>query len=83
MTTATNVTTGDWVHDAIAKYTGVTSPAELAEIRDIMADTVRSFSSLSPAQFRNEAQTAKAVADYLKTDAGRAYEAELAAEFAA
>lgn len=72
-----------WVYDKIAEYTGVTDQVEIVEIYGFMADNVRAFSSLSPAQFRKEAREAKAVNDYLKTDAGKAYLASLEAEVTA
>lgn len=69
-----------WVYEKITEYTGVTDQAEIEAIYGFMCDNVRAFSSLSPAQFRKEAREAKAVNDYLKTDAGKAYWALLEAE---
>lgn len=66
-----------WVYEAITKYTGVTDHNEIAEIYGYMSDNVRIFSDLSPAQLRKEAREAKAMADYIKTDAGMAYMAQL------
>ena len=71
----------NWVHEAITRYTGVTDEIELAEIYGHMADSVRTFSSLSPTEFRREAREARAVNDYLKTDEGKAYMAALDAEW--
>jgi len=72
-----------WVYEKITEYTGVTEQAELVAIYGFMADNVRAFGSLSPTQFRKEAREAKAVNDYLKTDAGKAYWAKLEAKMTA
>jgi hypothetical protein len=61
-----------WIYEKITEYTGVTDAAEVVEIYGFMCDSVRAFSSLSPAQFRKEAREAKAVNDYIKTPAGKA-----------
>lgn len=72
-----------WIYEKITEYTGVTDEAEVIEIYGHMADSVRTFSSLSSAKFRKEAREAKAVNDYLKTPAGKAYWAALEAEMCA
>ena len=66
-----------YVYDAITRYTGVTDQAEIAEIYSEMSDNVRAFSNLSPQQMAKEARDAKAMLDYLKTDAGKAEIAKL------
>ena len=72
-----------WIYEAITKYTGATDPVEVNEIYGFMADSVRAFSSLSPQQWRKEAREAKAVNDYLKTEAGKAEWAALEQQYMA
>jgi hypothetical protein len=70
----------NWVLEKITKYTGVTDAVELSEIYGHMSDNVRAFSSLTASQLRKEAKEAKALNDYLKTDAGKAEWAKLEAQ---
>ena len=62
---------------SISKYTGVTDPALLAEIEDLMRDEHRTLDHLSPSAFARCAREALGLAAYLRTPQGRA-EAEAA-----
>ncbi|MEI6644085.1 MAG: hypothetical protein WCL10_18855 [Novosphingobium sp.] len=70
----------NWIEQTITKYTGVTDPADVAEIMDVMAGAVRTFGGLSPAVFKREAKAAWGIVSYLKTDAGQAEFAAYMAE---
>lgn len=71
-----------WIFDAIAKYTGLTEQADILGVYDFMADSVRTFNGLSPADWKREAAEALAAWRYVNTDEGRAYMAALEAEYA-
>lgn len=62
----------NWIYQKITELTGVTDQAEVEQIYGFMADNVRAFGSLTPAQWRKEAREAKMVVDYLKTPEGKA-----------
>jgi hypothetical protein len=71
----------DWIAESVAKYTGVTDSADIAEIIDIMADQCRTFSGLSPERFHALASEARELVFHLKTPAGRAAWATYKAEY--
>ena len=73
----------NWIENTVTKYTGVTDPADVSEIVDVMSGAVRTFGGLSPAKFKREANAAWALVQYLKTDAGKAEMAAFDAQWAA
>jgi hypothetical protein len=72
----------NWILETIAKYTGLTERDDLLGVYDYMADNVRAFGSLSPADWRREAKAALATWQYAQTPEGKAYLAALEAQYA-
>lgn len=69
-----------WIEESVTKYTGVTDHNDVEAIMDVMADRVRTFSGLSPREFKRIAKQAAGMVAYLKTDEGKAsWEATAAA----
>lgn len=68
---------------AITEATGVTDPADIAEIYGEMGDANHTLNGLSRERIREEARTAWALIQYLRSPEGVAYVATLEAEMAA
>ena len=72
-----------WIVEAITKYTGVTNEADISDIYGEMCGAVRTFSGLSPAEWRREAKAAWEVVQYMRTPEADAEYSAYCAKWAA